>query len=80
MWALGCILYELCTLKLAFPGRNTGVIYGKITAGNYDPISADLRYSDEVRRLVDLLLQKDPRLRPQAAQILLMPPLSELKM
>jgi len=24
LWALGCILYELCTLKLAFPGRNIG--------------------------------------------------------
>ena len=24
LWALGCILYELCTLQLAFPGRNTG--------------------------------------------------------
>jgi NIMA (never in mitosis gene a)-related kinase len=23
LWALGCILYELCTLKLAFPGGFT---------------------------------------------------------
>jgi len=38
----------------------------EITASNKDPISADLpSYSDEIRRLVDdLLLQKDPKLKP----------------
>jgi serine/threonine protein kinase len=72
-------LYELCTLKLAFSGRNIGVIFGKVNAGIYDPISADLPYSDGLRKLVDLLLQKDPKLRPQAAQIITMP-LSELQM
>jgi len=53
----------------------------EITASNKDPISADLpSYSDEIRRLVDdLLLQKDPKLKPQEAQIPFMQPLSELK-
>jgi NIMA (never in mitosis gene a)-related kinase len=78
LWALGCILYELCTLKVAFPGRNHAEVYVKIDKGNYDPILDNLPYSDKLRKLVDLLLQKDSKLRPQAARIPTMP-LSELQ-
>jgi len=42
---------------------------GKILAGIYDPIPANLPYSHGLRRLTELLLQKDPKLRPKAATI-----------
>ena len=58
VWALGCILFELCTLQLAFPGE-VAQVYGKIMNGKFDPIPAHLPYSDRVRCIVDLLIQKD---------------------
>jgi len=30
VWALGCILYELCALRRAFDGRNLGAITVRI--------------------------------------------------
>jgi hypothetical protein len=78
LFALGCIVYELCTLHLAFTGEFPQ-IFGKITNGKYAPIPGNLPYSDGLRRLVELLLQKDPKLRPQAARIPEML-LSELQM
>ena len=38
VWALGCVLYELCTLKHAFDASNLlGLVY-KIVKGTYEPI------------------------------------------
>ncbi len=79
MWALGCILHELCTLQRAFSGEDTPQIIGKITDGSYELIPENLPFTDRLRMLVNLLLQNDPKLRPQAARILTLP-LSELKM
>ncbi len=67
------------TLQRAFLGEDIPLITRKIIDGSCDPIPKNLRYSDKLRRLVDLLLQKDPKLRPQAARILTLP-LSELQM
>ena len=37
-WALGCVLYELCTLQHAFAADNLlGLVY-KIVSGKIDPI------------------------------------------
>jgi NIMA (never in mitosis gene a)-related kinase len=38
IWALGCVLYELCTLKHAFAADNLlGLVYS-IVQGKYEPI------------------------------------------
>lgn len=40
VWALGCVLYELCTLKHAFSADNLlGLVY-KIVQDKYEPIPA----------------------------------------
>lgn len=73
VWALGCILYELCTLKKPFEADNLLGLVFKIVTEKPAPIPNDLPYSKEVKQLIDLLLEKDPKDRPSIAQILQMP-------
>ncbi|RYG41237.1 hypothetical protein EON68_03310, partial [archaeon] len=70
-WALGCILYELCTLRHAFDAKNHGALVLKIIQGAYPPI-ADV-YSPLLAHLVALLLTRDSAMRPNAFDVLLMP-------
>ena len=69
MWALGCVLYELCTRKHPFDARNQGALVLKIIQGKYPPVSS-LSYSVELRTMIDLLLARDTRRRPSAADLL----------
>ena len=39
-WALGCIVYELATLKHAFDAKDMDGLTMKIVRGRYPPISA----------------------------------------
>ncbi len=41
VWALGCVLYELCTLKHAFDVRNGSVyaLFRKICQGDFEDIN-----------------------------------------
>lgn len=71
MWALGCVLYELCTLKHAFSADNLlGLVY-KIVQDKYEPIPS--HYSKELQNLIHSLLNKNAAERPSVAQILQMP-------
>ena len=48
VWALGCILYELCTLKKAFEADNLlGLVY-KIVMDPVKPLDTSLGFSDEM--------------------------------
>ena len=38
IWALGCVLYELATLKKAFEAGNLLQLISKIMRGNFAPI------------------------------------------
>mmetsp|Transcript_2489 Transcript_2489/g.3616 ORF Transcript_2489/g.3616 Transcript_2489/m.3616 type:complete len:246 (-) Transcript_2489:10-747(-) len=59
VWALGCVLYELTTLKHAFDGKSLPALILKILRGKYPPIP-DV-YSDELSSLIDDMLQIDPK-------------------
>ena len=72
MWALGCILYELCTFQKAFHADNLLGIVFKIVSDPAPTIPPELPYSPGLKMLVKMLLEKDPKLRPSAAQILQM--------
>ena len=55
VWALGCVLYELCTLKHAFEANNLlGLVY-KIVRDKQDPIPSI--YSPELSQQVTKLLK-----------------------
>lgn len=68
IWSLGCILYELCTLKHPFEAQNQGALILKILRGKYNPISSS--YSKPLHEMVDRLLLKDYRQRPAIMDIL----------
>ena len=71
VWALGCILYELCTLKHAFDAKSLNGLASKILKGTYPAISRS--YSTHTRKLVKDMLAKSPHQRPDLPTILSMP-------
>ncbi|XP_011208179.2 serine/threonine-protein kinase Nek8 isoform X1 [Bactrocera dorsalis] len=68
IWALGCILGEMCCLKKSFAASNLSQLVSKIMAGNYTTIPPG--YSSGLRSLLGNLLQVDASLRPNASEIL----------
>lgn len=68
VWALGCVLYELCTRRLAFTGRSVLSVMRKITTK--EPKRIPSIYSDELRQLARDMLQKDPAKRPTINYVL----------
>ena len=62
IWSLGCVLYELCTLKHPFEAQNQAALILKIVRSKYTPIGTN--YSKSLQELVTLLLLKDYKKRP----------------
>ena len=70
VWALGCILYELCTYQHPFTAKSQGGLILKILNDNPKPI--DKYYSKELGSLIDILFNKDYQKRPSCEEILRM--------
>ncbi|KAH0616095.1 hypothetical protein JD844_026939 [Phrynosoma platyrhinos] len=68
IWALGCVLYEMCTLKHAFEAGNMKNLVLKIISGSFPPVS--VHYSHELRSLISQLFKRNPRDRPSVNSIL----------
>lgn len=68
IWSLGCILYELCTLKHPFDAKTQGGLFLKIIKGSYQPISSI--YSKSLSDIIHKCLQKNCKDRPSIQQIL----------
>jgi len=71
VWALGCVLYELTTLKHAFDANSLNGLAGKIVRGKYPPISFD--YSKDLRNMIAKMLSSSPNKRPSIRDILQLP-------
>ncbi|KAL3137850.1 hypothetical protein ABBQ38_005103 [Trebouxia sp. C0009 RCD-2024] len=68
VWAIGCVLYEMCALKKAFDASNLGAITVKVMSGKFPPIPA--HYSSDLKQLVEALIKKEPEARPSLQEIL----------
>ena len=68
VWAVGCILYELCTLKHAFDANSLNGLSSKILRGYYPPV--DKKFSSATRELVKTMLSLHPSQRPSIHEVL----------
>ena len=68
VWALGCILYELCTFKHPFDAKSQGALILKIM--NNTPENVNNTYSKDLCNLIHLLLEKESEKRPSCKDIL----------
>ncbi len=68
IWSLGCILYEICTLKPPFIGKNFEDVYNKITSGKFKVIPGI--YSHSLRNVINNLLKVRSDERPNCDVLL----------
>lgn len=71
IWALGCIVYELCALSPPFDAANQAELTRKIKLGMIP--SLPRLYSRDLQDAVHAMLQLDHRRRPTTRQLLQLP-------
>jgi NIMA (never in mitosis gene a)-related kinase len=69
MWNLGCILYELCTLRRPFEGVSLNEVLNKITKTSPQKLSEE-EFAPIFHKLIDLLLHKTASIRASIGEIL----------
>jgi len=68
IWALGCVLYEICALRVPFDAQSLQELVRKITRGPTPTLMG--AWSSELRQLCGDLLHRDQTQRPSAPEIL----------
>lgn len=71
IWALGCIIYEMCAKAPPFNAKTHFDLIQKIKSGRYPDIPAC--YSAELRKVIASCLQTVPDHRPDTADLLNLP-------
>ncbi|KAM3138397.1 hypothetical protein pb186bvf_009483 [Paramecium bursaria] len=68
MWSLGCVSYEMASLKPPFRAQNMEGLYKKVQKGLFERIPS--KYSNDLLNIISLCLQVSPNLRPSAQQLI----------
>ncbi|XP_016069081.1 PREDICTED: serine/threonine-protein kinase Nek3 isoform X1 [Miniopterus natalensis] len=68
IWSLGCVLYELCTLKHPFQANSWKSLILKICQGSMSPLPS--HYSYELQHLIKQMFKRNPSHRPSATTLL----------
>ncbi|KAF7456471.1 serine/threonine-protein kinase Nek1-like [Cryptosporidium felis] len=68
VWALGCVAYEMCSLKVPFDAPNLKMLVEKITNGIVLPISNS--YNEDLRKVIMDMLITDSSQRPTVMELL----------
>ncbi|XP_012943982.2 serine/threonine-protein kinase Nek3 [Aplysia californica] len=68
MWAAGCVMYQLCSLRLPFRGENLPALAAQIQQGYFEPIPSHC--GEGLSFLVNNLLVSDPNHRLSADEVL----------
>ena len=75
IWAIGCILYELCCLNKPFEASNELALALKIRDRKMEPISKN--YSSELKRVITWCLAYNQKERPNVEDLLNIPEISK---
>lgn len=70
IYSLGCTIYELAELRMPFVAHNRGLLAAQVCSKSCPPISDASGYSRVLRDVVQLMLDKDPSIRPGASKIM----------
>ncbi|XP_061314327.1 serine/threonine-protein kinase Nek4 isoform X7 [Pezoporus flaviventris] len=68
VWALGCCVYEMATLKHAFNAKDMNSLVYRIIEGKLPPMPKD--YSPQLVEIIRTMLSKRPEERPSVKSIL----------
>ena len=68
IWSLGCVLYEMITLRPPFRAENMEGLYNKVIKGQYNKIPE--RFSPDLVSIVKMLLMVNAEARPSCDKIL----------
>ena len=71
IWALGCIIHELCTLNVCFEGESINEVINKIIGCKHEKIDQKV-YGADMQNLIDLLLKIDYKKRPDIDEVIKM--------
>merc|ERR1712176_1310912 len=76
IWSMGCILYQMCALRVPFDAADLKSLIQKITKGPAPEIPSE--YSTGIRNLCKELPSRDVAKRPQSSEILKRPIVQEM--
>lgn len=68
LWSLGCMIYELASLRPPFVGDSFPSLKRAVTAGRYSPLPR--KYSDSLTKVIGMMLRLNSRDRPSAHALL----------
>ena len=68
LWSIGCVIYELCALRPPFQGKDLDELYENVCNGHPERINK--MYSDDLWRMILMLLQVDVNKRVDCNQFL----------
>ena len=69
IWALGCIIHELCTLNFCFESQSLTDLIKKINQSQHEKINQKL-YGEDMQNLIDSLLNKNYKKRPSIDEVI----------
>lgn len=76
IWSLGCIIYELCSLQPPYVATSLDSLKAKVKRGVRPFVPS--HYSSEIRRIIDMMLIKEPEKRPSTVELMQLPFVAKL--
>ncbi|CAH1099658.1 unnamed protein product [Psylliodes chrysocephalus] len=68
IWALGCVLYELCAMERMFSGTVSNVVLS-IASGRKKQVNTKM-YGRQMQEIIDMMLQANPDNRPTTKDLI----------